>query len=72
MEYVCNDGSGTFTLHEMLGEDSRLRMTGEITSGTGAYASMTGSCVIDYTEDEGGNDITEMIGTCEFDVGSVE
>jgi hypothetical protein len=71
-EYVCDDGSGTFTLLEEATEGSPGQFTAEITSGTGAYVDMTGSCVIDLTENEDYTEILEMVGTCDFDMGTVE
>jgi hypothetical protein len=71
-EYVCDDGSGTFTLLEEVTEGSPGQFTGELISGTGAYADLTGSCVVDLTENEDYTEILEMVGTCEFDIGSTE
>jgi hypothetical protein len=70
-EYVCDDGSGTFTLLEEVTEGSR-QFDGEIAGGTGAYVNLTGDCVIELTENEDRTEFSEMTGTCEFELKIAE
>ena len=71
-EYVCDDGSGTFTLLEEVRAESPGRFFGEITSGTGAYVNMAGDCVIELTKNEDHTEFLEMVGSCDFDMGTAE
>lgn len=69
-EHLCNDGSGAFTvLEDATGPVEQA--TAEVVGGTGAYTDMTGSCVLELTEDEN-RQVVEMVTICEFDMGSVE
>lgn len=69
-EYVCNDGSGTFTMTEIVTGDPSDPMTGQVIRGSGAYVMMTGTCSTEVTETEDRTDIIDLTTTCEFDVGS--
>jgi hypothetical protein len=67
-EYVCNDGSGTFTMADMTTGDPAADMTSEVTSGIGAYVEMTGTCSMEEREDETG--IIGLTQTCQLYLGS--
>lgn len=70
-EFRCTDGSGTFTIREEVDNTSgQSEFRGEVVSGTGAYANMTGSCITVVTENEARTAILSVIATCEFDLGS--
>lgn len=69
-EHLCDDGSGAFTMREDATGPAKQAKT-EVVGGTGAYAAMTGTCVMDLTEDAS-NQIVGMVTTCEFDMGSSE
>lgn len=70
-EFRCSDGSGTFTILEELDTTTgQPELTGEVISGTGSYANITGSCTTVITENEARTAILEIIATCEFDMGS--
>jgi hypothetical protein len=72
-EHRCSDGSGTFTIREEGDNTSgQPELRGEVVSGTGSYANMTGPCVTVVTENETRTEVVEVIATCEFDMGSVE
>jgi hypothetical protein len=67
-EYVCADGSGTFTMTETMTGDPADEMTSEVTSGFGAYPDLTGTCSMEEREDETG--VIGLTQTCEFRLGS--
>ncbi len=69
-EYLCDDGTGAFTLREDATGPTN-RATAEVVGGTGAYAGMTGSCVIDLSLDENRQTV-DMVTTCELDLGTTE
>ena len=69
-EYVCDDGSGTFTVSEAFNGNPADPGTGEVVSGTGAYGGLTGTCTIVLTENQERTEVLEITGTCEFDMGS--
>ena len=72
-EYRCADGSGTFTIREVVDNTSgQPELSGEVASGTGAYTDLTGTCVTVVTENEARTAILSVIATCEFDMGSSE
>ncbi|MDJ0664455.1 MAG: hypothetical protein QNJ75_07830 [Acidimicrobiia bacterium] len=68
MEYVCDDGSGTFTMTERMTGDPADEITSEVTRGSGAYLMMSGTCTQEeHTE---GTEVVRLTNTCEFDLGS--
>ncbi|MCP3976981.1 MAG: hypothetical protein GY720_21040 [bacterium] len=68
-EYVCDDGSGTFTFTDEISGNPSDKMTSEVTSGSGAYVQMTGNCSMEERKDDAG-EVILLTETCEFDLGS--
>lgn len=68
-EYVCDDGSGTFTVTDEITGNPSDRETSEVTSGSGAYVKMTGNCSMEEHKDEAG-EVIGLTETCEFDLGT--
>ena len=67
-EYVCDDGSGTFTVTDTITGNPADKMTAEVTGGSGAYVKMTGSCSMEETKNDAG-DVIGLTDTCEFYIG---
>ncbi|MDJ0924124.1 MAG: hypothetical protein QNJ77_06135 [Acidimicrobiia bacterium] len=63
-EYICDDGSGTFTIKEESGEGGH----GEVVESTGTYLGMTGDCTNTMEFDDAGEPIAAA-STCNFDMG---
>ena len=67
-EYVCADGSGTFTMTERMTGNPDDEMTSEVTSGSGAYVELTGSCSMEERVE--GTAVVGLTNTCELELGS--